>query len=143
MTSGGPHEPFVIVEGGGTCFGVPQREVREIVPARRLTRMPGAPEAVRGLLNVRGTLVTVVDLASHFGVGRSESTAPPVVIAVTGARTLGLLVDDVLDVLPLADGALLPAAPSDRARGASGLGHFGDRIVLAVDLQELVRLVLA
>jgi purine-binding chemotaxis protein CheW len=135
--------PFVIVEGSGTCFALPQRQVREIVPARRLTRVPGAPDAVRGLLNVRGALVTVLDLAAHFAVGRSEATDAPVVIAVTESRTLGLLVDDVLDVIQIGTGALLPAAPDDRARGASALGHFGDRIVLAVDLQELARLVLA
>ncbi len=143
MTPEPREEPFVIVEGGATCFGVPQRLVREIVPARRLTRLPGAPAPVRGLLNVRGAMVTVLDLAAHFGVGESVEPDAPVVITVTGTRTLGLLVDDVLDVVPLAEGALLPAAPADRARGTSGLGHFGDRIVLAVDLQELARLVLA
>jgi len=136
-------EPFLIVKGGGTCFGVPQRLVREIVPARRVTRLPGAPEAVRGLLNVRGALVTVLDLAAHFAVGRCETPDAPVVIAVTEGRTLGLLVDDVLEVAPLSEGDVLPAAPGDRARGASSLGHFGERIVLAVDLQELARLVLA
>jgi purine-binding chemotaxis protein CheW len=136
-------EPYVIVEATRTCFAVPQRLVREIVPARRLTRVPGAPAAVRGLLNVRGGLVTVLDLAAHFGVGRCEGAESPVVIAVTDTRTLGLLVDDVLDVAPLAPDAMLPPSAGDRAQGASGLGHFGDRIVLAVDLQELARLVLA
>jgi purine-binding chemotaxis protein CheW len=130
---------FLIVEGGGALFAVDQAVVREIVPARHITRLPGAPAAVRGLLNVRGTLVTIVDLATRFGRGRADSPEPSVVIAVTPARTLGLLVDDVHDVQLFGPDDLVPV-PADPADPAvAGLGHFGDRVVLAVELQELAR----
>lgn len=136
-------EPHLVADGGGTLFAIVQSAVREIVPARRLTRLPGAPAAVRGLLNVRGTMVTALDLASHFALGESRAPDPSVVIAVTAGRTLGLLVDDVLDVVSLGASDFLPPSSAQRALGGIGLGHFGDRIVLAVDLQELARLVLA
>jgi purine-binding chemotaxis protein CheW len=130
---------FLIVEGGGTLFGVDQALVREIVPARQITRLPGAPAAVRGLLNVRGTLVTIVDLATRFGRGRAESEEPSVVIAVTTARTLGLLVDDVHDVQLFGPDDLLPTLLDPPDPAVAGLGHFGDRVVLAVELEELAR----
>lgn len=130
---------FLVVEGSGTLFALEQSLVREIVPARHITRLPGAPPAVRGLLNVRGTLVTVVDLATRFAQGRSVAEDASVVIAVTPSRTLGLLVDDVHDVQDYAreDLVVPPTDPPDPA--VAGLGHFGERVVLAVELQELAR----
>lgn len=130
---------FLVVEGSGTLFAVEQSLVREIVPARQITRLPGAPAAVRGLLNVRGTLVTVVDLATRFGQGRTVADDASVVIAVTSSRTLGLLVDDVHEVQEFNrdDLVLPPTDPPDPA--VAGLGHFGERVVLAVELQELAR----
>ena len=135
--------PFLIVEAGGTLFGLEQALIREIVPARMITRLPGAPAAVRGLLNVRGTLVTVVDLAVRFGAGRTANDDASVVVAASQSRSLGLLVDEVHDVQSFADDALL-ASPAELADLAiAGLGHFGERIVLAVELHELARQTLA
>jgi purine-binding chemotaxis protein CheW len=130
---------FLIVEGGGTLFAVDQALVREIVPARQITRLPGAPASVRGLLNVRGTLVTIIDLATRFGRGRADAEEPSVVIAVTPARTLGLLVDDVHDVQLFGPDDLLPPLMDSADPAVAGLGHFGDRVVLAVELEELAR----
>lgn len=131
--------PFLVVEGGRTLFAVPQELVREIVPARAMTRLPGAPSAVRGLLNVRGTLVTVVDLATRFGQGGATVAEASVVIAVTASGTIGLLVDDVHEVRNFADEDLLAASSGPGDATVAGLGHFGDRVVLAVELQELAR----
>ncbi|HNV74784.1 MAG: purine-binding chemotaxis protein CheW [Gemmatimonadetes bacterium] len=136
-------QSYVIVEGAGALFAVPQAQVREIVPARQITRLPGAPASVRGLLNVRGTLVTVVDLATRFGRGKSVGDDPSVVIAVTESRTLGLLVDDVLDVQAYSAADFVAATVEPADKSLVGMGHFGDRIVLAVDLQELARQTLA
>lgn len=137
--------PFLIVEGGGTLFALEQSLVREIVPFNALTRLPGAPPYVSGLANVRGTLVTVVNLSRRFGGAPIDATNDQgsIVIAVTGERLLGLLVDDVHEVAPMSPDELLrhTADPPDQA--VAGLGHFGERIVLAVDLQELVRQTLA
>lgn len=135
--------PFVIVESAKVLYALDQSLVREIVPARHITRLPGAPPAVRGILNVRGTLVTVVDLASRFGRGRAAAEELSVVIAVTESRTLGLLVDDVLDVQAYSADELVSAGAEPVERALMGMGHFGDRVVLAVDLQELAKQTLA
>lgn len=131
--------PYVIVEGAGTLFAIEQGAVREVVPARALTRLPGAPAAVRGLLNVRGTLVTVVDLATRFGRGTSMEEAPSVVIVVTESRTLGLLVDDVIDVQAYSADDFIATGLEPADPALAGMGHFVGRIVLSVDLQELAR----
>lgn len=135
--------PYLIVEGSGALFALAQDVVREIVPVRHFTRLPGAPAAVRGLLNVRGTLVTVLDLAERFGQGRCREGEGSVVIGVTSGRTLGLLVEDVHEVSPFADRDLVAPGADVTDAAVLGMGHFGDRIVLAVDLQELARQTLA
>lgn len=135
--------PYLVVEGGDALFALSQDAVREVVPARQFTRLPGAPPSVRGLLNVRGSLVTVIDLAERFGHGRAASADASVVIGVTNGRTLGLLVDDVHEVTEFADADFVPPDAELTDSAVLGLGHFGQRIVLAVDLQELARQTLA
>ena len=138
---------LLVLEGKGTYYGVDTDAVREIVPARATTRIPGAPPFVRGLLNLRGALVTVVDLAQRLG-GEPADVAEPSVAVVqgSGGRLLGLLVDDVHEVQEVDDDSLSPP-PSPGRTGerplVSGLGHFGDRIVLLIDVEELVRQTLA
>lgn len=134
---------YLVVEGGDTLFALARDTVREVVPARTFTRLPGAPAAVRGLLNVRGSLVTVVDIAERFEHGRVTKEDASVVIGVTNGRTLGLLVDDVHEVTEFADGDFVPPDAESTDSAVMGLGHFGGRIVLAVDLQELARQTLA
>lgn len=135
----GASQPYVIVEGAGTLFAIQQGAVREVVPARMLTRLPGAPAAVRGLLNVRGALVTVVDLATRFGRGAAVDDEPSVVIVVTESRVLGLLVDDVIDVQAYSADDFIPSGLEPADPALTGMGHFVGRIVLSVDLQELAR----
>lgn len=135
-------EPYLVAESGGALFAVRQANVREIVAPRHLTRLPGAPAAVRGILNVRGAMVTVLDLAAQFSLGAAAADGS-VVIATAAGRSLGLLVSDVLDVATFGPETLLPPSPAQRAAGGNGMGHFGERIVLAVDLEELARIVFA
>jgi purine-binding chemotaxis protein CheW len=137
---------LLVLEGSESYYGVDTEAVREVVPAKSTTRIPGAPPFVRGLLNLRGTLVTVVDLSHRLGGKASAAAEPSVAVVQGGGRLLGLLVDDVLEVQELEEGALSPApSGGEEGRGVlvSGLGHFDGRVVLVVDVQELVRQTLA
>ena len=134
---------LLVVEAGGVFLGLDSALVREIVPSRSMTRLPGAPLFVRGLLNVRGSLVTVVDLAARLGAGVDSLSEPSVVILVTESRALGLLVDDVQEVRVFDDDELLPAPAEDGEGLVRAMGHFGSRVVLEVDVPELVRQTLA
>ena len=138
---------LLVLEGKGTLYGVDTDAVREVVPSRATTRIPGAPPFVRGLLNLRGALVTVVDLAQRLGGEPAAAMESSVaVVQGSGGRLLGLLVDDVHEVQEVGAGELspppAPARPGEHAI-ISGLGQFGDRIVLLIDVEELVRQTLA
>ncbi|HET7023735.1 MAG TPA: chemotaxis protein CheW [Gemmatimonadales bacterium] len=83
--------------GDLTC-AVPVEAAREIVPLEAATRIPGAASAVHGLVNVRGTLLTVVDGQRLLG---RTSVDPPrsVLVLDSGARVVGLAVDEVRDLI--------------------------------------------
>lgn len=120
--------------------------VREIVPARAATRLPGAPEWVRGLINLRGTLVTVVDLAVRFGSADGAASAAgtrSIIVAEAAGKTFGIGVDEVRNVQSVAEDAL-EEVDAQRAAGGivRGLAHVGiarAETALVVDVAEIVR----
>lgn len=79
-------------------LAVPMHAAREVVPERALTRLPGAPPWVAGLLNLRGRVVTVIDLAVQRGGAASRG---PVVVVESDGRRFGLRVAKVLGVQAL------------------------------------------
>jgi chemotaxis signal transduction protein len=92
--------------------------VREIVPTRAATRLPGAPAWVCGIVNLRGTLLTVVDLAVRFGgAGRADGGGSILVVEAAG-KVFGIGVDDVRNVQAVGDDALEEV---DDARAAGGI----------------------
>lgn len=130
---------ILLVEAGGGIYGIESSEVREIVTLGPVTRLPGAPTFVRGLTNLRGTVLTVADLSARL-TGRPTATpeAPAVVVQASG-RLLALQVEDVHEVHVLEDAGVEPAPAGAPAGVVCGLGHFGGQVVLLLDIQELAR----
>ena len=87
------------VAGRTRCADVD--EVREIVPITATTRLPGAPRFVRGLLNLRGVLVTVLDAAMCLYGVQSESADASVLLVERKGRLAGVIVDGVYDIQSL------------------------------------------
>lgn len=114
---------------GGQVMAVEAGVVREILASEDPTRIPGAARAVRGLVNVRGTLVPVVDTADAVGLGAANGSARTLVIVERRSKLVGLAVEEVLDLLTVPasamdSGASLPGVRPDlvRAVGSAG-GH--------------------
>jgi len=124
-------------------YGCDIASVREIVALRPTTRLPGSPPFVSGLVNLRGAIVTVIDLAMRLGNG-AASAEGSVVLAECGSRVIGLAVDDVRDVQAIARD-LLDDGAGDLGRGGivRGLGHLDVGVVIVLDVETLVHQVLA
>lgn len=91
----------------------PLDRLREILPRLEVTRLPGAPRAIRGLANVRGEILTVVD--GRTVLGRSDEALPEATVLVrVGERTVALAVDDVEDLVLVAEEALRPLGSGGR-----------------------------
>jgi purine-binding chemotaxis protein CheW len=117
--------------------------VREIVPARAATRLPGAPEWVRGLINLRGMLVTVVDLAVRFGSDAEAGHSKSVIVVEAAGKSFGIGVDEVRDVQSVADDALeevdAQRAAGGIIRGLAHVGVSGAETALIVDVEEIAK----
>lgn len=113
----------------GQVLAIEAEEVREILTAGEIARIPGAAEAVLGLVNVRGTLVPVVDCAKAFGSGGSCAGSSSLVLVERRGRPVGLMVDEVIDLVSvpstaLDDRAALPGVRPDLVRAVgSAAGH--------------------
>lgn len=151
---------LLLFRAGGRLYGCDIATVREILPFRRCTRLPGSPAYVCGLTNLRGTVVTIVDLATRLGGARSLEAGPrsaalrtdgSIIVAEYGTRVVGLAVDSVRDVQVMTDDGLADDAAAPTASGLSseegavvrGLGQLGDEVVIVLDVQTILRQVLA
>lgn len=89
-------ELWVSFSVGDAIFGLPVDQVREVIRVRTITRVPRSPEALRGVTNLRGRVLAVVDLRVRLGVTRAEITeASRILVAQGPAGPVGLLVDRV------------------------------------------------
>ena len=131
---------------GGETYGVDILRVQEIRGWSPVTKIPHAPAHVLGVLNLRGSIVPIVDLRMRFALGRAEYTAITVIIVMSvvtpaGRRDIGVVVDGVSDVVDL-DSTEIKPAPELGARGATdyilGLASITDRMVVLLDIDRLI-----
>lgn len=129
---------------GDQVYGCDIATVREIIPQRRPTRLPGAPAFVCGLINLRGTIVTVIDLAKRLERSAGAKADGSYIMIEMGTKLVGIAVDDVMDVRALTENEI-EAATADETRGGvvRGMGRLGDeRMVVLLDVITLARQVL-
>lgn len=109
---------------------------------RAATRLPGAPDWICGLVNLRGALIAVADLSARFGVPRAGGDGA-VLVAEACGKSFGILVDGVKDVLALDAGRLEAVEAEHSVEGVvSHVAYAGDDQLLVCDLGALARQVL-
>ena len=123
-------------------YGCDIEAVREIVPYRRATRLPGAPRYVQGLINLRGTIVTVLDLGARLDAARAPVQEGSIILATHGTRVVGVAVDEVMDVQAITEEPI-GTSGGELPRGlVRGLGHLDGGVVVLVNIHALVTQVL-
>lgn len=128
---------LVCFELAGQTFGAPIDQVKESIVLRPLTRVFRLPPWFAGIVNLRGTIVAVLDLAALFGLGRFRATSDArIVIVRAGGVTSGLLVDALRDVRSVDLAALQPwqqeGASADLAAAVLGVATAADQSPLVV-----------
>ena len=129
---------------GSTVYGCDIDDIREIVPFRRATRLPGAPNYVQGLINLRGTIVTVLDLGARLDPSHPPGAAGSIMlVALPGNnRLVGVAVQEVMDVRVVGDSSDDVIADSAGNDAVRGLAHVDGGTVILLDIHSLVRQVL-
>ena len=131
----------------GEEYGVDILRVREIIQYTRPTRVPGMPPAVRGLINLRGRVVPVIDLAVRFGLAESTITERTSIVMVDttsadGEVVIGIITDTVTAVLELTHDQVQPTPSFGTSVGAEfldGMAETGDqKFVMLLNIDRAI-----
>lgn len=130
----------------GEEYGIQLLQVKEIIEYQRPTQVPGVPAAIRGVINLRGSVVPVIDLAVKFGLPAAEVTRQTCIVIVEvmleGAATvMGIVTDAVSEVMDLTP-EQVEGTPSFGVKVnldfLKGLGKVGQRFVLILDVDKVL-----
>jgi len=125
---------------GGLHFGVEVLQVQEVLKYQPMTRVPLMPGVVQGLINLRGQIVTAIDLRERLSLGpRSDDTLPMNVVVRTSGGVVSLLVDEIDDVVDI-DARRVEATPATVTGAARdvivGVYQLKDSLQLALDVER-------
>jgi purine-binding chemotaxis protein CheW len=128
---------------GKETFGVPIDLVHEIVRVPEITAVPDAPEYVEGVINLRGKIVSIIDLRKRFGEKRIERTRKNrILVAEIERKMVGLIVDAASEVLRVSPNEIEdPPNVLDDAevKYVTGVGKLNGRLIILVDLSKIMQ----
>lgn len=138
----GSLQEYVTATIGSQLFGLPIRRVQDVFMPERVTRVPLAPPEIAGVLNMRGRIVTLVDLRRRLGLPDRTENGPVMAIGVESrGESYGLLIDAVGEVLKL-DIEAREANPvnldHELARVSAGIHRLDGQLLMALDVDRLL-----
>ncbi len=123
-------------------YGINVMQVREVLRYTEIAPVPGAPDYVLGIINLRGNVVTVIDTRSRFGLMEGEVTDNTRIIVIESERqVIGILVDSVAEVVYLRSSEIdtTPSVGTDEsAKFIQGVSNRDGKLLILVDLNKLL-----
>ena len=133
---------FLTFNLGDELYGVDILRVQEIKGYTAVTKIPNTPSHIKGVLNLRGTIVPIIELRTKFGMPTIDYTAFTVIIVVVVRdKVMGLVVDSVSDVLNIDKKEIQPSPQFGAKVDVSflnGIGKSGDKLVALLDMDRLL-----
>ncbi len=131
---------------GGEIYGLEILKVQEIIGMMSVTRVPRTPEFIRGVINLRGKVIPVVDLRIKFGLESKDDTEKTVIIVVQVIResqkvTMGTIVDEVSEVMDIEAGQIEPPPELGAEVDTDfilGMGKIADKVVMLLDVDKVL-----
>jgi purine-binding chemotaxis protein CheW len=128
---------------GRETFGVPIEMVHEIVRVPDITAVPDAPDFIEGVINLRGKIISIVDLRKRFGEKQiTPNKKNRILVAEVAGRMVGLIVDAASEVLKLPAGEIAPP-PETFEEGelnyVTGVGKVKDRLIILIELNKILQ----
>lgn len=123
------------------AYGIKIDEVQEIIGMQKISLLPETPEYIKGIINLRGKVIPVIDVQLKFNNKPTEYTSRTCIIVVeTDELLVGLIVDQVKEVVSIEDNNIVP--PPDfhtelKCRYLEGVGMIGERVILLIDCSRL------
>ena len=140
--SGGPLIQFVTFVLMDEKYGINVMQVQEVLRVTEIAPVPGAPDYVLGIINLRGNVVTVIDTRTRFGLPSKEmDDSSRIIVIESEKQVVGILVDAVAEVVDLREGEI-DVAPNvgteDSSRYIQGVATREDGLLILVDLNKLL-----
>ena len=133
---------LVVFSLSSEAYGVPITQVQEIIRLPDITRMPGTPDFIEGIINLRGRIIPVIDMRRRFSLEKHErNDKNRIVVTDIGGQIIGLIVDGVSEVLSVSGGQVGPIPPSMVSIGSeylSGVVKTGKSLVILLDLVKVL-----
>lgn len=133
---------LVVFNLGDESFGVDIAQVREIIKMVEITQMPDAPEFVEGIINLRGHIMTIMDLRKRLGMKLRETSEQTRIIIVEASDiSLGMIVDSVSEVLRISSKDIDPPPSTISSYGSEyflGVGKLPEGVLSLLDLNKLL-----
>jgi purine-binding chemotaxis protein CheW len=145
-TACAPPGKYLTFQLGGEIYGLEILKVQEIIGMMPVTHVPRVPEYMRGVINLRGRVIPVIELRRKFGLEPVEDTARTCIVVVqvshgNDAVTMSLLVDEVREVVDVAAAQVEPPPSFGSALDTSfimGMGKIADRVVMLLDVDKVL-----
>ena len=123
-------------------YGIPIEQVHEITRQGKTITLPGMPDFVEGIMNLRGSVIPIIDLKKRFGLGTTiAKDTTRVVVINLDSKKCGIVVDDVVEIIPVA-AENMEDAPSFSGGISSnyiiGIGKVDDRLIIALDMNKIL-----
>jgi purine-binding chemotaxis protein CheW len=132
---------FVVFRAGREEFCIPISTVREIIKTSPVTSIPNAPPSIKGIINVRGEVVTTIDIKTHLEI-KDKSHEPKHIIVIKQADGLfGLIVDEVIEIIrPKNDSMQQPPfiMMRDHPEHISGVIFHEGRLIVLLDITKIM-----
>jgi len=133
---------FVAFNLGSELYGIPITQVQEIIQKPQITRLPQMPDFIKGVVNLRGKIVPVMDLRTRFNmpIGAEESMVR-IIVAQLGKQAVGLVVDSVKGVSNLGEETIEPLPATVRSvdkEYLEGVGKLQDGIIILLNLEKVL-----
>ncbi|AMV27675.1 Chemotaxis protein CheW [Gemmata sp. SH-PL17] len=133
---------FLAFRLGDEEYGLEILRVQEIKGYSKITPLPNTPHEIKGVMNLRGAVVPIIDLRARLGLREAEYTVFTVIIVVTvGTKIVGLVVDAVSDVLNVKPEVIVPTPDLGAGVDVSfltGIARTGERLVSLLNIDRLV-----
>jgi purine-binding chemotaxis protein CheW len=126
---------------GSETFGIEITKIREIILLGEITHVPETPPYVKGLINLRSTVIPVIDLRIRCALPKAaRSDESRIMVLQANGRTVGILVDAVSEVLRVKQDQIVPPPPAIAGLGRdylSGLVNLDDRLLILLDIDKV------
>jgi purine-binding chemotaxis protein CheW len=137
-------DKYLFFKIGEESYGIGIRHIIEIIELQKISAVPDMPEYVKGVINLRGKVIPIVNLRLRFGIEeRAYDDRTCIIVAEIDRVLIGLIVDTVEEVMEIPEGDIEPPprfkTVSSKDRYISGMGKVGEQVKILIDVERIVR----